>query len=147
MQTVIRRMAAGDLPAVLALDALSFSQPWSQNAYQTELANQGARCWVAQVDEHVAGVLVLWLVLDEAHIATVAVHPGFRRRGIGRLLLTTGMDAAYTEGARSYLLEVRAGNNAAQSLYEAFGFEVVGQRPRYYKDTGEDALLMTRVVQ
>jgi len=147
MKITIRPMVAADLPTVTRLDALSFSQPWSQNAYQTELANQGARCWVAQADEQVVAILVIWRVLDEAHIATVAVHPEFRRRGIGRLLLKTGMEAAHAEGARIYQLEVRAGNAAAQKMYEDFGFGVVGRRPRYYRDNGEDAVLMTKVVQ
>lgn len=147
MKITIRPMVAADLPAVTRLDALSFSQPWSQNAYQTELANQGARCWVAQADEQVVAVLVIWRVLDEAHIATVAVHPEFRRQGIGSLLFRTGMQAALAEGARIYQLEVRAGNAAAQKMYEDFGFGVVGRRPRYYRDNGEDAVLMTKVVQ
>ncbi len=147
MKIMIRPMAVADLQAVTELDALSFSQPWSQNAFQTELANRDARCWVAQVNGRVAAVLIIWRVLDEAHIATIAVHPEFRRSGIGGLLLKTGMDAAYAEGARIYHLEVRAGNAAAQKLYEDFGFEVVGRRSQYYKDTGEDALLMTTVIE
>jgi ribosomal-protein-alanine N-acetyltransferase len=143
---VIRLMTATDLPAVTELDSLSFSQPWPPNAFETELANPVARCWVANLDGQTAAALVIWRVLDEAHIATIAVHPAFRRRGIARQLLTTAMDAAYTEGARIYHLEVRAGNLAAQKLYEALGFEIVGRRPKYYKDNGEDAVLMTKVV-
>jgi [ribosomal protein S18]-alanine N-acetyltransferase len=81
--------------------------------------------------------------LDEAHIATIAVHPDFRQRGIGSALLRASMDAAYAEGARIYHLEVRAGNFAAQKMYADFGYEVVGRRPRYYQDNGEDALLLT----
>ena len=147
MKIVVRPMLAVDLPAVTELDRLCFSQPWSQNAYQAELANLGARCWVAQADEQIAAVLVIWLVLDEAQIATIGVHPAFRRQGVGRLLMEAAMQAAYAEGARTYHLEVRAGNAAAQKLYQEFGFEVVGRRPRYYRDNGEDALLMTKVAQ
>ena len=149
MKTTIRAMIAADLETVSELDALSFSQPWPKNAFEVELANPGARCWVAQADPatgpgQVVGALVFWRVLDEAHLATIAVHPLYRRRGIARQLLQTAMDAAYAEGARIYHLEVRIGNVAAQALYMAFGFEEVGRRPKYYKDTGEDALLMTK---
>ncbi len=141
----IRKMELADLPAVSELDELSFSQPWPAEAFTLEFANPNSRCWVVEVDERVAAALVLWRVLDEAHIATIAVHPDFRRQGLGKALLTTGMEAAYAEGARIYHLEVRAGNLAALEMYAAFGYEVVGRRPRYYQDNGEDALLMTKI--
>ncbi len=141
----IRPMTAADLPAVQELDHLSFSQPWPKDSFAHELTNPGSRCWVAELDGRVVGALVIWRVLDEAHIATLATHPEARRRGIGRELLQTGMNAAYAEGARLYHLEVRAGNQAAIQLYTAFGYEIVGRRPAYYKDNGEDALLMSKV--
>lgn len=145
----IRLMRTADLPAASQLDELSFSQPWLPSAFEVELINSNARCWVAELEDpiylarRVVAVLVLWRVLDEAHIATIAVHPDFRRQGIGRLLLQAGMQAAHAEGARIYHLEVRAGNLAAQKMYVDFGYEIVGRRPRYYKNNGEDALLMT----
>ena len=147
----IRRMRAADLAAVSQIDELSFSTPWPFPAFEIEMDNPNARCWVAEVDDppgadlvgRVTAALVIWRVLDEAHIATIAVHPDFRWQGIGKLLLKTGMKSAYSEGARIYHLEVRAGNLAAQKMYLDFGYEVVGRRPRYYKDNGEDALLLT----
>jgi [ribosomal protein S18]-alanine N-acetyltransferase len=147
VNSLVRPMTAADLQAVTELDSFSFKTPWPPGAFETELANAGARCWVAEAGGQVAAVLVLWRVLDEAHIATLAVHPEFRRRGIGSQLLQAGMDAAYAEGARIYHLEVRSGNALAQELYQGFSFEVVGRRPKYYKDTGEDAVLMTKVVE
>jgi ribosomal-protein-alanine N-acetyltransferase len=86
---------------------------------------------------------VLWMIVDEAHIATIATHPDYRRQGIAKRLLVKALEFAQTEGARSALLEVRAGNRAAQEMYRKFGFEVVGRRERYYKDNYEDAVLMT----
>lgn len=142
--TTIRLMTSADLRAVSLLDKLSFNQPWPPNAFEIELKNPGARCWVAEADHKVVGALVFWRVLDEAELATLAIHPEFRRRGIARVLLQTAMEAAYAEGARVYQLEVRAGNLAAQKLYESFGFLAVGRRLRYYKDNGEDAVLMTK---
>jgi ribosomal-protein-alanine N-acetyltransferase len=85
----------------------------------------------------------MWLIVDEAHIATLATHPGFRRQGIGERLLLTALAAAREEGARRAFLEVRAGNLGAQALYKKYGFSVDGVRPRYYKDNNEDAILMS----
>ena len=142
----IRAMHAADLEAVGELDMLSFSQPWPRDAFAVELANPNARCWVADASGQIAGALVFQLVLDEAELATIAIHPAFRRRGIARKLLQTAIEAAHVEGTRIYHLEVRASNKPAQKLYESFGFEVVGRRPKYYKDIGEDAVLMTKIV-
>jgi ribosomal-protein-alanine N-acetyltransferase len=89
------------------------------------------------------GMMVLWVILDEAHIATIATHPDYRRQGIAKQLLAAALESAYAEGARSALLEVRAGNEAAQEMYRKLGFEVVGRRERYYKDNFEAAILMT----
>lgn len=144
----IRRMKVEDVPGVHALDVLSFNLPWSERSFRYEVTeNANARTWVAEVPQsgaaRLVGMLVLWFFLDEAHIATLAVHPGFRRRGIARKILQTALSAAYREGARRSYLEVRAGNQAALQMYQELGFEVVGRRPRYYHDNNEDALLMT----
>ena len=81
--------------------------------------------------------------IAEAHIATLATHPELRRNGIGRRLLARALQQAAQEGLRSAYLEVRAGNQAAQALYRSFGFVEDGRRPGYYKDNGEDAILMS----
>jgi ribosomal-protein-alanine N-acetyltransferase len=87
-------------------------------------------------------MIVVWLILDEAHIATLAVHPEFRRKGVGSQLLEAALIEARNKGAREAMLEVRASNHIAQALYKDYGFEVVHRRPRYYRDNNEDALLM-----
>jgi ribosomal-protein-alanine N-acetyltransferase len=89
------------------------------------------------------GILVLWLIVDEAHIATIATHPDFRRQGIGEQLLVHALKSAKAEGAVRSFLEVREGNVAAQELYRKYGFASEGRRVRYYKDNNEDAILMT----
>ncbi|MEW6242066.1 MAG: ribosomal protein S18-alanine N-acetyltransferase [Chloroflexota bacterium] len=142
MTLVVRRMIAPDVPAAAQIDAMSESLPWPERSFRAELETPYSRGWVAETGGRVVGLLVLWLIVDEAHIATIAVHPDVRRRGIGRLLLKTALEAAAAEGAKSGLLEVRAGNLAAQELYKGFGFVEVGRRPKYYKDNGEDAVLM-----
>lgn len=163
----IRRMTRADLQAVALLDQMSFSLPWPPSAFGRELETLHSRCWVAETtleaaltyptpipqalpeltlqagEKAVVGMLVLWKILDEAHIATVAVHPQFRKQGIGRQLMIASLQAAAAEGVTSALLEVRAGNTTAIRLYEQLGFQVVGRRPHYYKDNDEDALLMT----
>jgi ribosomal-protein-alanine N-acetyltransferase len=140
---LIRRMTLEDIPAVHEIDMLSFSLPWSERSFRFELTeNPLARGWVAEVDGQVAAMLLLWFIVDEAHIATIAVHPDFRRQGLGEQILLSAVRAVHVEGARRVFLEVRAGNVAAQALYKKYGFEIAGVRPRYYRDNDEDALLM-----
>jgi len=86
---------------------------------------------------------VMWFIIDEAHIGTIAIDTPYRRLGLGRLLLAESLLDAYRSGIQQSFLEVRRGNQPAITLYEQFGFQVAGIRPRYYKDNGEDALLMT----
>jgi len=143
MSLTIRRMTVEDVPAAHEIDVSSFTLPWPERSLRFEVTdNPAARCWAAELDGRLVGMLVLWMIVDEAHIATVATHPGYRRQGIASQLLVEALKSAHTEGARSALLEVRAGNQAAQEMYRKFGFEVVGRRKRYYKDNYEDAVLM-----
>ena len=144
MSLIVRRMTVEDVPAAHEIDKLSFTLPWPERSFRFEVSdNPASRCWVAELDGRLVGMLVLWKIVDEAHIATLATHPEFRRMRIAEQLLVTALESAYAEGARSALLEVRAGNEAAQALYRKFGFEEVGRRGRYYKDNNEDAVLMT----
>ena len=149
VEIILRPMELKDVEQVYAIDVLSFALPWSERAYRYELnENRLARLWVAEAinarsERRVAGMIVLWLILDEAHIATIAIHPDFRRMGIARRLLRQALDDAAEKGTRCAFLEVRRSNLAAQALYNEFGFEVTGVRPKYYVDTQEDALLMT----
>lgn len=146
----IRYMRLSDLEQVQAIDRISFSLPWPSSAFQYELMeNKKSLPMVAEVLQPngnwlVVATIVIWAVVDEAHIATLAVHPDYRQQGIGQKLLATALLEAVKKGARSATLEVRANNLTAQALYIRFGFEIVGRRPRYYKDNYEDAVIMTR---
>jgi ribosomal-protein-alanine N-acetyltransferase len=145
----IRQMQAEDLGQVHSIDKISFSLPWPESAYRYELyENQSSLQWVAEAQEpdgtlRVVGMVVVWLVVDEAHIATIAVHPDYRGRGIAQELLCAALIESIERGMRSATLEVRAHNLTAQNLYRRFRFEQIGMRPRYYRDNFEDALIMT----
>lgn len=145
----IRAMQEDDLEAVQAIDRLSFSLPWPASAFRYELLeNSQSFLLVAEIVEaegmrRVIGAAVVWMVLDEAHIATIAVHPDYRQRGIARQLMVELLKESYRHGAELATLEVRQHNLPAQKLYRRFRFEVVGHRPHYYQDNHEDALIMT----
>lgn len=144
MNLEIRRMVEADVPAVHEIDELSFTLPWPERSFRFELtSNPASRCWVAVADDRIAAMAVIWLIVDEAHVATIATHPDFRRQGIGEKLLKHALQSALGEGAVRSFLEVRASNEAAQAMYHRFGYIEDGRRPRYYKDNGEDAILMS----
>jgi ribosomal-protein-alanine N-acetyltransferase len=142
-------MEERDIPQVTAIDRLSFASPWSAESYRYELVtNRAAHFWVllapvSAAERQVVGYAGFWLIVDEAHIGTLAVHPHWRRRGLGDKLLRTLLDQARELGAVMATLEVRTGNLAAQHLYLRHGFTEVGRRKKYYQDNGEDALLLT----
>ena len=92
--------------------------------------------------QSIVGYAGLWLMVDEAHITTIATHPGVRRRGLGELLLVSLIDIGYSIGARWMTLEVRVSNEPAKALYHKYGFKIVSTRPRYYTDNNEDAYIM-----
>ena len=141
---LIRPMTAADLPAVLLIERASFTTPWPPQAYRQELeSNRLAAYLVVTVGEEVIAYGGVWLMVDEAHVTTFAVHPRYRRRGIGERLLLALMDLSADRHAREATLEVRLSNLGARRLYEKYGFRPVGIRPRYYSDNQEDALIMT----
>jgi len=144
MKLIIRRMTLEDVSAVVELDRISFSLPWPERSFRFELTdNPASRCWVAEFDGKIVGMIVVWLIVEEAHVATLATHPDFRRKGIAKRLLSHTLRQMIGEGAQSSFLEVRASNLPAQELYRKFGYEESGIRRRYYKDNDEDAILMT----
>lgn len=137
-------MTVDDLEAVQAIERASFTTPWPAYAYRQEIeANRLAQYLVAAIGADIVAYGGIWLMVDEAHVTTFAVHPRYRRRRIGERLLLSLLDLALDRHAREATLEVRLSNLAARRLYEKYGFRPVGIRPRYYSDNGEDALIMT----
>ena len=144
VRLVVEPMGLDDLPAVHTIELASFTSPWPPNAYRSELeSNRLATYLVARAGTAVVAYGGMWLMVDEAHITTFAVHPGWRRQGIGERLLLAFLDLAADRHAHEATLEVRLSNLPARRLYEKFGFRPVGLRPRYYSDDNEDALIMT----
>lgn len=141
---LVEPMRPEDVPLVHEIERLSFRTPWPAYAFEQELkGNRLARYVVARAGDRVVGFAGVWLMVDDAHVTTFAVHPDWRRQAIGRQLLLNLAELSVAIGARRMTLEVRVSNGAAQALYRSFGFEIVGRRPRYYTDDGEDALIMT----
>jgi ribosomal-protein-alanine N-acetyltransferase len=144
VKLVIEPMRFDDVDAVQAIERASFTTPWPPHAYRSELeSNRLATYLVVRSGDRVVAYGGMWLMVDEAHITTFAVHPAWRRKGVGQRLLIALLDIAVRRQAREATLEVRLSNLAARRLYEKYGFRPVGLRPHYYSDDGEDALIMT----
>lgn len=143
--TFERLTSAGDIDGLMALDEVCFERPWTRADYERELADL-ARCFIhlARAEGHIIGYCAFWRIFDEAHINNFAVHPAWRRRGIGRALLAHTLAEAAGLGAPKATLEVRAGNTVAIALYEAGGFVRAGVRRGYYTHPVEDALILWR---
>jgi ribosomal-protein-alanine N-acetyltransferase len=145
MTVSVRSMTLDDMPEVVRIDQMSFSLPWPENSYRYEVRdNKAARCFVAEAsDKQVVAMIVSWMIVDELHIATLATDGEHRREGIGSRLLVEALRDARALGAKRVFLEVRESNFAAKAMYQKFGFETTSRRPNYYRDNGEDAILMT----
>lgn len=138
---LVRPMRAADLPAVMEVARASLPQPWSEPVWREELASVFGVYLVLQRGSDVSGFVGVKRVAEEAHVMTLAVPPGSRRRGLGRALVLTAFADPALAGVRRVYLEVRPSNAAARALYDSLGFRETGRRKNYYGD--EDALLMT----
>ncbi|MEM7111563.1 MAG: ribosomal protein S18-alanine N-acetyltransferase [Chloroflexota bacterium] len=142
----LRPLQVEDITAVLEIERLSFPSVVRAALYERELTdNDIAHYQGLWENEQLIGYAGYWLMAGEAHISKIAVHPAWRRRRLGELLLLNLLRLACKQDALLATLEVRVSNLAAQQLYAKYRFEHVGRRRRYYHDTGEDALLMTAV--
>jgi [ribosomal protein S18]-alanine N-acetyltransferase len=138
----IRSLAYSDLPQVIAIERRSFPTPWSLAMFVLELSKPSGVCLAAVEDGEILGYLVCSKYDRVWHLMNIAVDPAARRRGVAVRLLDAMLERAGHDA--SYTLEVRTSNTPAIALYERFGFRAAGTRPRYYQDTGEDAVIMWR---
>jgi ribosomal-protein-alanine N-acetyltransferase len=136
--------SADDIDAILAIEQVSFTNPWTREMYQAELENRGVSfCFLAKDGAgRIVGFCSVWRVLDELHINNLAVLPEFRRAGVATALLERALEHGVRSGALRATLEVRRSNDAARLLYEQFGFTVAGIRRGYYTKPVEDALVL-----
>ncbi|UCF62476.1 MAG: ribosomal protein S18-alanine N-acetyltransferase [Anaerolineaceae bacterium] len=146
-EILIRKMSFDDLPVVLQIDRMSFPLPWPERSYRYELTkNPASSLLVAEIDgivpNEVIGFIGCWLIADEVHISTIAVHPYYRRQGVGEKLLLTVLGWAVDQGAQIATLEVRVSNHIAIDLYRKQGFIIEGKKTGYYRDNNEDAYQM-----
>jgi ribosomal-protein-alanine N-acetyltransferase len=155
-------MRLADISQVMGIEQVSFSAPWSARAYRFEVdKNEHSTMLVVRPAPQTHGWLAtlcqgflrkkprallgyagFWLLGDDAHICTIAVHPRWQRRGLGELLLISLLDRAARQGADRATLEVRVSNHAAQQLYRKYGFDIASRRKHYYADNNEDAYIM-----
>ena len=144
--TIVPMHAVEQVDAVLAIEEVAFTNPWTREMYLAELENRGVSfCYLATTEEGQAvGFCSFWRVVDELHINNLAVLPAFRRLGVATALLTFVFAEGVRLGASRATLEVRRSNDAARRLYERFGFSVAGVRHGYYTEPVEDALVLWR---
>ena len=141
-EIITRLMTAADVDAVHAIDLASFALPWSRDAFEKEAENNCARYLVLCEDGVPVAYAGVWFVLDEGQITNIAVHPDYRRQGLGRAVTEALLQAARERKLEQIALEVRVSNEAAIALYKALGFESVGKRKNFYRHPSEDALVM-----
>ena len=146
---LLRTLKLSDIPAVLAIEQQSLPTPRTEHLYRYELGQNdlahysGLLRREAPRVEKLLGYAGYWIIADEAHLSMIAVDPAWRRCGLGEFLLLDVLFEALARPCSLVTLEVRRSNEAAQALYKKYRFDEVGHRRNYYRDTGEDALLMT----
>jgi len=133
---------------ITVIEKLSFKIPWSSESITEEITrNKAAVYFCAEADGKAIGYAGMWQVLDEGHITNIAVHPEYRRTGVGNALLEALVSEARRRGIKALTLEVRDTNYAAQALYKKHGFIPEGRRKAYYADNNEDAIIMWRKLE
>jgi ribosomal-protein-alanine N-acetyltransferase len=140
----IRPLAYSDLPQVIAIERRAFTAPWSLAMFVLELSKPSGICLAAVAAEttKLVGYLIMSRYDKAWHLMNIAVDPSRRREGIARGMLEQMFDRGGPE--ENYTLEVRTSNGPAIALYERYGFQPAGMRRGYYRDTGEDAVIMWR---
>ncbi|OPY58265.1 MAG: ribosomal-protein-alanine N-acetyltransferase [Pelotomaculum sp. PtaU1.Bin035] len=142
MNIAFKKMCPEHISQVVEIEQASFPAPWPQQVFTSEIQNEFAHYIVAAVNEQVIGYGGMWLVLDEAQVTNVAVHPAYRMNNIGKMIMLELMRRAILMGIDKMTLEVRLSNLVARHLYASLGFEKKGMRKKYYLDNNEDAIIM-----
>jgi ribosomal-protein-alanine N-acetyltransferase len=128
---------------ILEIEKASFPSPWSPDAFREEVNKTVSHLWGLIMNEEFVGYICFWEFAGEIHLMNIAVHPDRRGRGLGQYMLNRMIEAGKSKGFQTAWLEVRPSNVAARRLYEKTCFRETGRRPQYYKDTHEDAIVMS----
>lgn len=138
-------MSEEDIDEILIIEKTSFSYPWTKSLFINELKNPYSHAYLLRTHENrVIGYIIFWLIMDEGHILNVAIHPEYRNKGFGSLLIKFSLDYLVKNSGKVMTLEVRKSNIHAIALYRKFGFRVVNIRKNYYISNREDAFVMER---
>ena len=140
----ILKMAESHVPQIAELEKLCFHDPWSISSIASEVSNRLSLWLVAAEDDQVIGYVGSQTVLGETDMMNIAVHPEYRKQGIATLLINDLVDKLKEQGSHSLMLEVRASNEPAISVYRKLDFMEVGRRKNYYRNPKEDALILRK---
>lgn len=138
----LRDMRESDIPAIMDIERSSFTTPWSEISFLSEIYKKNSISKVALLEGKLIGYICVNHVLHESHLLNLAVHQDFRRRAVGTLLMSEVLRALKKKECVFIYLEVRASNTGARAFYERFGFWAESRRKKYYAQPEEDALLM-----
>jgi len=141
----IRKALTPDLPEVMAIEQSSFASPWNMAFFRHELYNPVAFFYIIEVGVKLVGYIIFWIFKDEAHIANLAIHPEYRKRGYGEYLFKWSLEFIRNKKVATVTLEVNEKNLSARGLYEKYGFKMVGRRVKYYENS-DDALILTKMI-
>ena len=135
-------MHSYDIPEVVNIERLSFTTPWSEVSFLSEVHSEHSIAKIAEFKKIVVAYIIVKCIEDECHLLNLAVHPDYRRCSIAKAMLSNIIQELKEEGYSFFYLEVRASNYAARRLYEKLGFKTIGTRKGYYVDPREDAAIM-----
>ncbi len=139
-------MEVEDLPSVLAIENQSFPNPWHESTFQGEIQHRPISFPLVVVHSalhRVIGYIIFWQIGEDVQVNNIAIHPDFRRLGIGETVFKQVIELVRWRGARLVTLEVRPSNTAAVNLYRKLGFKMVGVRKGYYTNPPEDAFVLS----
>lgn len=142
MTITIESMNLLSVDEVLEISKLSLSETWSKDSFIRELENPLSHYLIAKKDNKIVGFIGFWIVVGEATINNIAIHPNYRGNGISNILMDSMLDVCKSQNTFAITLEVRSSNTTAQNLYKKYGFVEEGIRKNYYSDNGEDAIIM-----
>lgn len=142
-EIIIKKIEKSHIPDLVGIERSCFSKPWTAEGFLAELKNDTAEFYAAFSGEKAVGYMGIYIICGEGYVANVAVLPGYRRKGIACGLIENAINICRKNKADFLSLEVRVSNKAAISLYEKFGFEIVGERKNFYSSPTENGYIMT----